>query len=748
MIKAMRYLVPKPSPQDGFSRRRFLKVLSLGTAGFVIGCTQTAPPPTPQATAFPVTTGTPNASSSPEASAEASSEEFNAFIRVSSDDTVTVIIKHAEFGQGVTTGLTTIVAEEMDARWDQMKWEFAPANLLVYKNLSIGIQGTGGSSSIANSWNQLREAGAGAKAMLVAAAAAEWNVPTEEVEVSEGRVAHKSGKEATFGALAAAAAKQKPPAELKLKEPKDFKLIGKDLVRLDAKQKSDGTATFTIDVEKPGMLIAVVAHPPKFGGKVQSFKAEGAMAVEGVKEVVEIPSGIAVVANSFWSASQGRKALEIEWDLSQAEQRGTDELFADFRKLAEKPGAVARDTGDALAAQKSADKLIETTYEFPFLAHASMEPMGCVIELIDDGAILTHCSQIQTLDQANVARALGLSGPDKVQIDSVFGGGSFGRRATTTSDYVVECAQIVKALKEKAPVKLTRDRTDDLRAGYYRPMSYHVVKGTVDANGKPESSFQRIVIQSFMKGTPFEGMIRDGIDAAAVEGSANLPYAIPNQRVEAHIADVKIPTLWWRSVGHTQNAFVTETFFDRLCVEGGTDSVKMRQEMLKDHPRHLGVLNLAVEKAGPPPTAKGSGRGVAVHESFDSFVAEVVDVHLEKQKIKIDRVVCAVDCGLAVNPDIVKAQMESGIMFGLSAALREQIVLKDGKVRQANFDSYPVARLPDTPIIEVYIVPSAEPPTGVGEPGLPPLAPALANAIYRATGKWITKLPLTLEGLA
>lgn len=746
MIKALRYLYGQPEQPAGFTRRRFLKVMSLGTAGFMIGCAQKPPEPAPTASpAKPTPTSTP--SSSPTPTAQTEDELLNAFVKVNSDDTITVMIKHSEFGQGVTTGLTTIVAEEIDARWDQMKWEFAPADATRYANLNFGtIQGTGGSSSIANSWNQLREAGAAAKAMLIAAAAEAWQVKAEEITASEGKLSHKDGKSGTFGEFAAAAAKQTPPEKPTLKEPKDFKLIGKSVARLDSADKSSGKATFTIDVDKPGMLMACVAHPPKFGGKVKSLDAKEALAVAGVKEVFEIPSGVAVVADSFWTAQNARRKLKVEWDFGQAEQRGTEELFAHYKELGGKEGSVANNVGDVPGAQKADGNLVEAEYQFPFLAHAAMEPMGCVVELTEDGATLTYGAQLHTLDQANAASVLGLS-PDKVKIDSVFGGGSFGRRANPPSDYVVEAAHIAKGLKEKAPVKLIWDRTNDLRGGFYRPMSYHKVTGSVDKEGKPNSYFQRIVCQSFLKGSPFEGMIRDGVDATMVEGSANLAYAVPNQRVEAHITDVKIPTLWWRSVGHTHNAYVTETFFDRLCAEGKTDPVAMRRELLQKHPRLLGALNLAVEKAGEAPKGEGKGRGVAVHESFSSYVAEVVDITMKEGKVTVDRVVCAVDCGLAVNPEIVQAQMESGIVYGMSAALGEEIVLNEGKVKQANFDSYPVARMPIVPDIEVHIVPSAEAPTGVGEPGVPPLAPALANAIHQATGKWITRLPLKLEGL-
>lgn len=746
MIKAMRYLYGTQEESSGLSRRRFLKVVSLGAAGFMVGCAVS----TPKTAATGAAVGAPNASSTPAETgppaAQAAKESLNAFVKVGSDDTVTVVIKHAEFGQGVTTGLTTIVAEEIDARWDQMRWEFSPADASRYANTQMGIQGTGGSSSIANSWNQLRDAGAAAKAMLIAAAASAWQVKPEEVNAADGKLSHKNGKSGSYGEFAAAAAKQTPPDKPTLKEPKEFKFIGKSVARLDSPAKSTGKAQFTIDVDKPGMVMASVAHPPRFGGKVKSFDAKDALAVPGVKEVVQIPSGVAVVADSFWTAQQARAKLKIEWDDSQAEQRGSDELFAHYKQLATKAGSVAADRGDTAAAQK-AGKAVAAEYQLPYLAHATMEPMGCVAEIKDDGVTLTYGAQVHTLDQTNVAAIFGYT-PDKVTIESVFGGGSFGRRANPPSDYVVEAVQIAKALKEKVPVKLTWDRTNDLRAGFYRPMSYHQVAGSVDAKGKPDSYFQRIVCQSFLKGSPFEGMIKDGVDAAMVEGAANLAYSVPNLKVEAHIVDgVKVPTLWWRSVGHTHNAFVTETFFDRLCAEGGTDPVEMRRQLLKDHPRHLGALNLAVEKAGPAPKGEGKGRGVAVHEAFNTFVAEVVDITVKAGKLAVDKVVCAVDCGLAVNPEIVKAQMESGIIFGLSAALAEEIVLEKGRVKQANFDGYPIARMSVAPEIEVHIVPSAEAPTGVGEPGVPPLAPALANALHQATGKWITRLPLKLEGL-
>jgi isoquinoline 1-oxidoreductase beta subunit len=673
-------------------------------------------------------------------------ESLGPFVKVGSDDTVTVVIKHAEFGQGVTTGLTTIVAEEMDACWGQMRWEFAPADVRLYANSRIGVQGTVSSSSIANSWLQLRQAGAMARAMLVQAAAQAWGVTAEEITVRDGVLSHPGGQRGRFGQFAAVAARLQPPEEVPLKEPHQFRLIGQQLPRLDLREKANGQAVFTVDVQKPGMLVAVVERPPRFGGKVESFDASQTLEVPGVREVVAIPRGVAVVADSFWSACRGRQLLSVQWDESQAETRSSEQLMADFRRLADHQGTVARDDGDALTALEEAERLLEVEYELPYLAHAPMEPMACVAELVDDGIELTYGAQTLTLDQLNVAQALGLEGPHKVVIHSVYGGGSFGRRTTPDSDYVVEAATIVAALRHKAPVKLMWDRTDDLRGGRYRPMSFHRLRGALGPQGRIEAWFHRAVAQSFFAQTVFEPItVHHGVDHAMVHGTADLPYEIPNLRVEAHMAQAGVPTLWWRSLGHTQNAFVTETFFDRLCLEAGQDPIAARRQLLRHSPRHLGVLELALEKSGEVPS--GVGRGVAVHKSFDTYVAEVVDVRMEGGKVRVERVVCAVDCGVAVNPDIVKAQMESCILQGLSAAWGEQITLREGRVEQTNFDSYPVLRMADAPPIEVHIVPSAEPPSGVGEPGLPPLAPALANAIASASGRWITRLPLSLEDL-
>ncbi len=720
-------------PRPALDRRAFLKVVGLSGAGFLIGCGRSEDARAPAAGGA---TGTVTAT-----------EEIatGPFIRIGTDDTVTVIVKHLDKGQGVTTGLPTIVAEEIDASWSQMRAEFAPADVTLYNNLAFGpMQGTGGSTSIANSWMQLRQAAAGARAMLVGAAAARWGVPAGEITVTKGVVSHEaSGKRASFGELAVAAADITPPEAPALKDPKDFTLIGTKVPRMDSDAKTDGSLEFTMDLTRPGMLIAVVAHPPRFGAKVKSFDATAAKAVAGVTDVVEIPRGVAVVADSFWSAQKGRDALTVEWDERESETRGTEELFAEYEAKTKDEPIVARNDGDAPAALGAAGNTIRREYRLPFLAHATMEPMDCLVELGDGICRIWTGSQIQTLDQSIAANILGLQ-PEQVEIHTRFAGGSFGRRAVPDSDYVAEAVSVAKAIGGRAPVKLIWTREDDMQAGRYRPMSYHVLEGALDAEGeKPAAWHHQAVIQSFMRGTLFDGMIQEGLDPSAVEGSRDLPYAIPNLRVDWHPVDNGVPTLWWRSVGHTQNGFVTETFVDELAQNAGRDPVEFRRELLAEHPRHLGVLELAAEKAGwGEPLGANRGRGVAVHKSFGTYVAEVADVTVaDDGSFTVDRVVCAVDCGIAVNPDVIRAQMEGGIAFALSAALREEITLEGGKVQQDNFDRYRPLRIDEMPKVEVHIVQSAEAPTGVGEPGVPPLAPAVANALFAATGKRTYRLP-------
>ena len=714
------------------SRRYFLAAAAAGTTGLVVGCSSREEP-------VARTDGEADA-----ASDSTVVENMNAFVRIGSDDSVTVVLKHLDKGQGVSTGLPTIVAEELDADWGQMRTEFAPADVERYANSMFGIQGTGGSTAIANSWMQLRKAAAGARAMLVAAAAKEWQVPEGEITVSGGTIRHTaSDRSSGFGAFVSAAALQRAPDEPTLKRPDQFTLVGSRQWRLDSADKTDGTAQFTIDVSRPGMKVAVMAHPPRFGATVASVDSTAAEAMDGVHGVYAIPRGVAVVADSFWTARKARDVLAIEWDESAAERRGTDQILADFKALAQSSDVpVARDDGNAERALGESTEAVEFHFELPFLAHATMEPMDCVVELADGRCDVWTGSQIQTLDQQGAAAAAGVP-PSKVFVHTQYAGGSFGRRAAPDSDFVVEAVQIAKASGGEFPVKLIWTRENDMVAGRYRPMGYHVVRAGIGSDGRPNAWHHRVVTQSFMVGTPFEGMVRNGIDNSSVEGAATLPYAIENLKVDLKLAEVGVPTLWWRSVGHTHNGWVTEVMIDQLAHLANSDPVDYRLALLGDHPRHAGVLRLAAEKAGWNESAPdGVARGVAVHESFGSVVAQVAEVRVTEGKLTVERVVAAVDCGIAINPDVIEAQVEGAIGMGLGAFLREAMHLDEGVVRDQNFHLYKPLRISEMPMVEVHIVPSDKRPTGIGEPGLPPIAPAVTNAIFAATGRLITKLPL------
>jgi isoquinoline 1-oxidoreductase beta subunit len=461
-------------------------------------------------------------------------------------------------------------------------------------------------------------------------------------------------------------------------------------------------------------------------------------------DVVQVPQGVAVLATDTWSAMKGRKALKIEWDNSKAETRSSDEIYADYSKLAATAGTPAKRKGDAAKALDGAAKTIDIEYRFPFLAHAPMEPLNATMQIKDDGsAEIWAGSQFQTIEQATAAAILGLK-PEQVSINTLWAGGSFGRRATPSADYIAELAMIVKTAKRKEPIHLVWTREDDLSGGYYRPATVHRIRAGLDAKGNVTGWESRIVNQSFMFGTPFEKvMVKDGVDATAVEGAADMPYAIDNISVEWHRAQSPVTTLWWRSVGHSHTAQAVETMVDALAAAAGKDPLALRLELLKDEPRYVAVLKLAAEKAGyGQKLPEGQGRGIAVHESFKTYVAMVADVTVNKEgTVKVDRIVAAVDCGIPINPDIIKAQIEGGAGYALGAALRNQITFKDGVVEQANFDTYEPLRLADMPKVEVYIVPSNEAPSGIGEPGVPPVAPAVSNAIFAATGKRLSSLP-------
>ena len=674
--------------------------------------------------------------------------EPNAFVRVAPDNTVTIIIKHHEMGQGITTGLSTLVAEEMDADWSQIRTEFAPASDTLYKNLIFGFHATGGSTSIANSFDQMRMAGATARAMLVGAAARAWGVPETAIAVANGELSAGT-RRATFGQMAAAAAELTLPADVRLKAPEQFAYIGKSLPRLDVPAKSNGTEVYTIDVQLPGLLTAVTAHPPRFGATVKSVDASSALAVKGVLKVVEIPEGVAVVATGMWPAIQGRNALRIVWDEAKAETRSSADLVAEYRARLDAPGATALDRGDVAAGLASGKTIVEAVYEFPYLAHAAMEPMNCVAWLHDGKLETWSGHQAPTMDQRNAAAAAGLA-PEQVVVHTLPSGGSFGRRSTFTGDHIAEAVHIAKAMGGNAPIRLQRTREDDMRAGYYRPLYVHGMKAAVDDAGNITAWSHRIVGQSiFGSFPPFAASIKNGVDDSSVEGAANIPYAIANVRVDLHTTEAGVPIHVWRSVGNSHTAYAVETMIDELAAAAGKDPVAFRLALLKDKPRHAGVLRLAAEKAGwDKSLPNGAARGVAVHESFGSYVAQVVELHLaDDGAVTVDRVVIAVDCGRVVNPDIVRTQMEGAMGFGLSAALYSELTLEKGAVTQGNFDDFEVLRFPAMPKVEVHIVDSAAKPTGVGEPAVPPTGPAVANAVAALTGKRIRRLPMARTDL-
>lgn len=667
----------------------------------------------------------------------------NAFLRVGSDDTITILIAHSEMGQGIWTTLPMLIAEELDADWGTIKVEHAGA-APVYAHTVFGIQMTGGSSTTWSEFDRYRQAGALARALLVQAAAKRFGVRPGAVRTENGE-AIAGQRRARYGELAEAAGKLQTPKSVKLKDPKEWKIIGKPTRRLDTPEKITGRAQFGIDVQFPGLLTAVVARAPVFGGTVQSFDASKAKAVPGVRNVVQVPSGVAVIADHFWAAKLGRDALAVQWDLGPNAALDSAALRDRFRKLAETPGAVAAQAGDAAGALARAAKTIEAEYAVPYLAHAPMEPENCTVRITADKCEVWTGTQFQTMDQLSAARITGLK-PEQVEIHTTFLGGGFGRRATAASDFVTEAVHVAKAAN--APVKTVWTREDDVRGGYYRSAFVHRVRIGVGADGLPVAWQHTIVGQSNLMGTPFEAiLVKNGIDATSVEGVSDSPYIkqIADHRVELHSPKTGIPVLWWRSVGHSHTAFVMESLIDELAHAAGRDPVEYRRLLLKDHPRPLGVLNAAAEKSGwGSALPRGRARGVAVHDSFGSFAAQVAEVSVDEGRIRVHRVVCAIDCGTAVNPAGVAAQMESGIAFGLGAALHSALHFKDGQVQESNFHDYEVLRMNEMPRVETHIVNSGEKMGGIGEVGVPPIAPAVANAVAALTGERLRELPLAL----
>ena len=673
----------------------------------------------------------------------------NQFVRVGTDNLVTIVCKHHEMGQGNATGLASMAADELDADWALVRTEFAPADVKLYANLAFGMQGTGGSSAIANSYLQMRSAGATARAMLVAAAADAWKVPASEVKAEKSVLSHASGQRATYGEMAAAAAKQAPPANPVLKTPAQFTLMGKSdaTPRVDSAEKCNGTATYTIDVKLPGLLTAVIAWPPSFGAKLVSFDAADAKKVKGVTDVVQVPEGVAVVGKGTWAVLQGRRALKVVWDEAESGKLDSDALLAQYKAQAATAGKpFVRPAKDAPKAAPVA-KTIEAVYEFPFLAHATMEPMNCVAWL-HDGMLETWSGhQFPTFDHMFAAKAAGLP-MEKVKLHTLLSGGSFGRRANAYSDFTVAAVNVAKAIDGRAPVRLQYSREDDMGAGLYRPMYVHAVKAGIDAQGKIAGWQHTVVGQSIMAGTAMEALVKDGIDPTSVEGVSPTPYALPMMTADLHTTALAVKPLWWRSVGNTHTAYVMETMMDELARAAGKDPLAFRLALLDKSDRAAGVLKLAADKAGwGKPTRAGLAQGIAMHESFGSFVAQVAEVSMKNGKVKVERVVCSVDCGVAVNPDVIKAQMEGCIGFALGALYYGEVEVKNGRAAQRNFDTYKSLRIHEMPKVEVYIVPSTVAPTGVGEPGVPPLAPAVANAIAKLGGPKVRRLPFARAGI-
>lgn len=674
---------------------------------------------------------------------------FNPYISIAADGKITIYSSQFEMGQGAYFGIATLVNEELDADWAQINVVGGSGDVAAFGNLAWGgtAQGTGGSTSMTSSWERYRTAGAALRIMLAEAAAKAWGVPVSEVSAAKGVISHPSGKTATYAEMVTAASALQVPEAVLLKPRSAWTQIGNaGLKRYDSRMKTDGSAQFTIDVKLPGMATAVVIHPPKFGATVASFDASKAKDVKGFVDAVQISRGIAVVAENMWSALKARDLVSVTWNEDKAEQRSSADILAAYETQSKAaPLAVARNDGDAAGALAAADKVLEASFSFPYLAHAALEPLNAVASMTDGTLEIWGGHQMPDLYQYIGSQIAGTT-PDKVKLHVMKTGGGFGRRAVFDADVVAEAVETAKALGWSRPVKVQWTRENDMRGGRYRPAYVHAMKAGIDKDGKITAWSNHIVGQSIMSGTLFEGMaVKNGVDFTSVEGAANVPYDIPNVAVGLSTMQAGVPVLWWRAVGSTHTAYAVETFLDELAEAAGKDPVALRLELLAKHPRHTAALKLAAEKAGwDQPAAEGRFRGVAVAESFGSVVAQIAEISIPGPgQIKVERVVCAVDCGTAINPDQVVAQMEGGIGFGLSSILGEEITLTGGAVDQGNYDSYTPLRIEQMPKIEVHIVPSEAPPTGAGEPGVPPAGPALANAVYQATKKRIRTLPFS-----
>ncbi len=711
------------------SRRSFLKVSALAGGGLLIGLQLT---PKVSAAAATTTGGT-----------------FvpNAFLRIAPNGAITILAKHSEMGQGIYTSMAMCVAEELDADWSKIAVEAAPS-AQAYAHTAFGLQMTGGSTSTPESYKQLREAGATARALLVQAAAQQWKVDAVTLRTDNGAVIAADGRRATYGELATAASALPAPTEVKLKDPSQFKLIGKAAHRVDSLEKITGKGVFGIDVRVPDMLIAALVRPPVFGAKLKRFDATAAKAVSGVKNVVATPRGVAVIAANTWAAKQGAAALTVEWDEGALATLSTENQRAAYEALIKQPGAVAKRTGDVATAFASATTKIEATFDFPYLAHAAMEPLNATAHIKPDGSVEVWApTQFQGVDVMVAAQVAGVT-PDKVTLHTTLLGGGFGRKANPASDFIAEAVEVAK-VSGGVPVQVVWSREDDMRGGYYRPRTLVHAKLGLDAAGKPVSWENQIASQSLIKGTAFEqAMFRNGLDATQVEGLDEIPYALPNAHTEWHDAPAGVPVLWWRSVGHTFTGFVKETLIDDAARAAKKDPIDYRIELLAAHPRQVAILQLLKEKSNWGRAPAGRFQGVAIHESFGSIVGEVAEVSVTDGVIKVHKVTAVADCGQAVNPDGVRAQVMSAVIYGLSATLYGEITFKDGRPQQSNFHDYPVVRLTEAPVVETHIINSGAAMGGIGEPGTPPLMPAVSNAVLAATGKRLRHPPFTPDKLA
>jgi len=668
--------------------------------------------------------------------------EPNVWVKIGADDSVTMTLTMLEMGQGVMTSMPMLVAEELDIDWNKIKTEWAPAHPK-YGNPNFGGQQlTAGSNSVRGMWKTLRESGATARAMLMTAAAQTWGVAENTVSTEKGEVVHRaSGRRLKYGALVDKAAALPVPKNVALKAPKDFKVLGQSLPRLDIPEKVNGKAEFGLDVKRPGMLIARVVRCPVFGGKAASFNSDKAKAVAGVRHVVAISTGISVVADNYWAAAKGAQALEVKWDEGKLATLNSADITRHYAQLAEQPGKVARNDGDATAAIKSAAKSFDRVFEVPFLAHATMEPMNCTADVRADRCDVWVPTQGQTASQQAAMAASGLPA-DKVHVFTTYLGGGFGRRGE--ADFVTDAVETSKAVGK--PVKVVWTREDDMQHDFYRPVTYVRMSAAVDAAGKPVAYQMRMVQQSLMK--RIGALPPNGVDFISVDGASNLPYDIPNIRIEYTETDPGIPFGFWRSVGASVNGFVVEGFIDELAATAGEDPFEFRRKRLSKHPRHKAVLELVAEKSGwGKPLPQGHARGIALMECFGSIVGQVAEVSVTNGIVKIHKMWCAVDTGWVINPDTIKAQMEGGTLYGLSAALNGEITIQNGRVVQRHFNDYKVLRMNEAPEVETHIVPSAEEPGGIGEPSTALAAGALVNAIAAATGKRIYKLPIRAEQL-